>query len=336
MGYALQPAPRAARPAAGDRSLRTVPSAPTPVPRHRLSRRLRVQGETQATPTTPPYQIAALAPYGPWASDLRRRLLRDHTALSPVSFAPGAGQYTVTTASTAFSAADAASAVTIGYGYVPQDIAQAATSSRPSVSEPPSASASGRSPSAAWRQFPTTSARYRRRSSRCSSRTSSSRSMFALDLAASTPRSPGWTACLQRSAAALAAKAAEAAAALADRVRTDKLSGGVLNARSGALRDSIVADVSVEAAGVRATVGSSGDVKYADPGVGGQTAAHESCGSKRRLSPSWLRRVALRSENPAFRLGHSQAALSAFRARRDEGRDRHNARRRRGRKLERA
>ena len=76
--------------------------------------------------------------------------------------------------------------------------------------------------------------------------------------------------------AALAAKAAEAAAALADGVRTDKLSSGVLNVRSGALRDSIVEEVSVDADGVRATVGSNGDVKYAaTQEFGGKTAAHE-------------------------------------------------------------
>ncbi len=76
--------------------------------------------------------------------------------------------------------------------------------------------------------------------------------------------------------AALAAKAAELAAALADLVRNDKLAGAVLNARSGALRASIVADVSVDRDGVRASVGSNGDVKYAAiQEFGGKTAAHE-------------------------------------------------------------
>ena len=76
--------------------------------------------------------------------------------------------------------------------------------------------------------------------------------------------------------AALAAKASELAAALADRVRTDKVSGAVLNARTGALRDSIAADVSADADGVLATVGSFGDVKYAAiQEYGGKTAAHE-------------------------------------------------------------
>ena len=75
---------------------------------------------------------------------------------------------------------------------------------------------------------------------------------------------------------ALAAKAAELAAALADRVKSDKLAGGVLNLRTGALQASIEPDVSVEDDGVRATVGSNGEVKYAAiQEYGGKTAAHE-------------------------------------------------------------
>ena len=63
--------------------------------------------------------------------------------------------------------------------------------------------------------------------------------------------------------AALSAKAAELAAALADMVKNDKLSGAVLNTGSGALRDSITASVSTDADGVLASVRSEGDVKYA-------------------------------------------------------------------------
>ena len=77
-------------------------------------------------------------------------------------------------------------------------------------------------------------------------------------------------------AAALAAKASALAAALSELVKTDKLAGGVLNARSGALQASIVADVTADGDGVRASVGSSGDVKYAGiQEFGGKTAAHE-------------------------------------------------------------
>jgi phage gpG-like protein len=76
--------------------------------------------------------------------------------------------------------------------------------------------------------------------------------------------------------AALGAKATELAAALADLVKSDKLSGAVLNAGSGTLRDSIAASVTADADGVLASVGSEGDVKYAAiQEYGGKTSAHE-------------------------------------------------------------
>ena len=76
--------------------------------------------------------------------------------------------------------------------------------------------------------------------------------------------------------AALDAKAAELAAALADLVRNDKLSGAVLNARSGELRDSIAATVTADADGILASVSSQGEVKYAAiQEYGGKTSAHE-------------------------------------------------------------
>jgi phage gpG-like protein len=75
--------------------------------------------------------------------------------------------------------------------------------------------------------------------------------------------------------AALGAKATELAAALADLVK-DKLSGAVLNAGSGALRDSIAASVTAAADGILALVASEGDVKYAAiQEYGGKTSAHE-------------------------------------------------------------
>jgi phage gpG-like protein len=83
----------------------------------------------------------------------------------------------------------------------------------------------------------------------------------------------GYPAALQ---AALSAKAGELAAALADLVKNDKLAGSVLNMRTGALSDSITASVAAEAGGVRASVGSEGDVKYAAiQEYGGKTGAHE-------------------------------------------------------------
>lgn len=100
--------------------------------------------------------------------------------------------------------------------------------------------------------------------------------MFALaldGLEETSARLDGYPAALQ---AALAAKADELAAALADLVKNDKLSGGVLNTRSGALGNSIAASVTADADGVLASVGSEGDVKYAAiQEYGGKTSAHE-------------------------------------------------------------
>jgi phage gpG-like protein len=74
----------------------------------------------------------------------------------------------------------------------------------------------------------------------------------------------------------IAAKAAVLADALRDKVKYDKLSGQVLHAVSGALRDSIFAEVGDQGDGVLASVGSAGDIKYAAiQEYGGKTAAHE-------------------------------------------------------------
>jgi phage gpG-like protein len=74
----------------------------------------------------------------------------------------------------------------------------------------------------------------------------------------------------------LAAKAQELAGALADKVKYEKLAGGVLATRSGALAASIAAEVSGDGEDITATVGSFGDVKYAAiQEYGGKTGAHE-------------------------------------------------------------
>ena len=67
-----------------------------------------------------------LAPYGPWACDLGVVYAATGVALTPVAVAPAAGQYSVSGGVYAFSAADAGRRFSISYGYVPQDIAQAA------------------------------------------------------------------------------------------------------------------------------------------------------------------------------------------------------------------
>ena len=85
-----------------------------------------VQGEAQTVPAAAPLSLSALAPYGPWASDLGVVYAASGAALNPVAIAPAAGQYVVTSGSYLFSAADAGQAVLLSYGYVPQDVAQAA------------------------------------------------------------------------------------------------------------------------------------------------------------------------------------------------------------------
>ncbi len=82
-------------------------------------------------------------------------------------------------------------------------------------------------------------------------------------------------------AAAIADKAQALGEALADKVRNEKLSGQVLNARSGALRDSIEAQVLRDGDDIAAMVASVGDVKYAAiQEYGGKTSAHEILPSK--------------------------------------------------------
>jgi hypothetical protein len=85
-----------------------------------------VLGETQAVPLAAPIELAALAPYGPWASDLGVVDAASGAALTAVASAPAAGQYAVSGGVYAFAAADAGAAVSLSYGYVPQDLAQAA------------------------------------------------------------------------------------------------------------------------------------------------------------------------------------------------------------------
>jgi phage gpG-like protein len=61
---------------------------------------------------------------------------------------------------------------------------------------------------------------------------------------------------------ALSSKANVLAVALEAKIQ-QKLSGGVLNSRSGALASSIIATVDESSAGVAIRIGTSGDVKYA-------------------------------------------------------------------------
>ena len=85
-----------------------------------------VQNEAQTVPAAAPFQLTTLAPYGPWGSDVGVTYAASGAALISVAAPPGAGQYSVSGGAYTFSAADAGQSVLIAYGYVPQDIAQAA------------------------------------------------------------------------------------------------------------------------------------------------------------------------------------------------------------------
>ncbi len=76
--------------------------------------------------------------------------------------------------------------------------------------------------------------------------------------------------------AALSAKAAQLAQALAAHVTDDKLSGQLLKIRTGSLRASIGSEVALDGDQVAARVFSAGDVKYAAiQEYGGRTAPHD-------------------------------------------------------------
>jgi hypothetical protein len=85
-----------------------------------------VQGESWAAPPAAPYMITAAAPFGAWARDLGVVYAGSGLALQPVLGAPSAGQYSVAAGVYRFSAADAGATLALSYGFVPQDLAQAA------------------------------------------------------------------------------------------------------------------------------------------------------------------------------------------------------------------
>jgi hypothetical protein len=86
-----------------------------------------VQSEAWTTPSAAPFTVTASAPFGPWASDLGVVYASSELALQAVKAAPSAGQYSVTNGVYAFNSNDAGAAVAISYGFIPQDLAQAAT-----------------------------------------------------------------------------------------------------------------------------------------------------------------------------------------------------------------
>ncbi len=91
-----------------------------------IAQATRCRERRRRFPPSAPFQLSAFAPYGPWGSDLGVVYSSTGAALAPVAAAPGAGQYAVSAGVYTFSAADAGQAVALSYGYVPQDVAQAA------------------------------------------------------------------------------------------------------------------------------------------------------------------------------------------------------------------
>ncbi len=84
----------------------------------------QIAGEAAVAPAAPPYSIAALAPYGDWASD-GGVAYAGGAALTQVAANPGAGQYSVINGVYTFAAADAGAGLSLTYGYVPADLAVA-------------------------------------------------------------------------------------------------------------------------------------------------------------------------------------------------------------------
>lgn len=122
--------------------------------------------------------------------------------------------------------------------------------------------------------------------------------------------------------ARLEAKARDLAASLAAKVRDEKLSGQALDAKSGALKASITADVVIDDGTVTATVGSAGDVKYAAiQEFGGRTSAHEILPDKAQALAfvvGGVLRFARRVEHPGSTLPARGYLSSSLEESRDE------------------
>ncbi len=68
-----------------------------------------------------PYNVTAVAPFGPWASDAGVSYANG-AALAAVTASPSAGQYNVSNGVYTFSGADAGAAMLISYGFIPAAI----------------------------------------------------------------------------------------------------------------------------------------------------------------------------------------------------------------------
>jgi len=85
-----------------------------------------VLGEAAIAPSGATPQVAAQAPFGPWASDLGVAYTPGGPLVA-VASSPAVGQYSVAAGVYTFAAGDYDASVAISYGYFPQDLVQAAT-----------------------------------------------------------------------------------------------------------------------------------------------------------------------------------------------------------------
>ena len=86
-----------------------------------------VESEGCIAPLASPFTLSVAAPFGPWVSDLGVVHAGSGALLTAVKAAPGAGQYSVAAGVYRFNVGDAGAGLSISYGFVPQDLVQAAT-----------------------------------------------------------------------------------------------------------------------------------------------------------------------------------------------------------------
>ena len=325
--------PGAAGTAAGDRPLRRALPPGAAKPRRRLSAPATpCKAKRRTIPAAAPLQLPPLRLTARGRRDLGVVYAATGAPLTPVASAPSGGQYAVSGGRLSVlrrgrrrGGRRSPTAMCRRTSRRPR------SSSRPSAFAPPTASACDPSRSADRRRSPTTQRHLGADPGDAAALPAGRDLMFALGLDGARSADGAARRLTRRASAALAAKAAELAAALADKVRTTSSSGQCSNARRARCAHSIAADVAADG-GRRASpsVGSNGDVKYAAiQEYGGKTAAHEILPVKAQalaFIAGGALRFARRVEHPGS--ADPRAVLSARLARRDERRDRRGARRR--------
>jgi hypothetical protein len=84
-----------------------------------------VQAEAATIPASTPWQVEAIQPFGPWASDLTVTNASTGAVFVSVPGTPGPGQYSVQAGLYSFNGADQGKAVLLSYGFVPAEVSQA-------------------------------------------------------------------------------------------------------------------------------------------------------------------------------------------------------------------